>query len=138
MIQLTDKVYAVDVPAGSSAFKIIPHLVSNAVTGMDAIELVWESERITHSWIILPPGSWRFLFTTKSATEEDARKVVEPVNNPFLKGGNRYRDYTVPQSNTIADAVCNAVQSLHSLLRSEGLDPNKNNYALIEKLSRDE
>lgn len=129
MVQLTDKVYAVEVPEGSSAFKIIPHLVRNAISEMDAIKLVWECEQITHSWATLPPGTWRFLFTTKMATEDDARKVVKNY-------GGKYTDYEATEEDYRLQDIYwydNALQSLSSLLRSKGLDPDKN-YALIEKL----
>lgn len=125
MIQITDKTTAMPIPEGAERVYF---------DGRASIGFYLNGElRFIH----FPPGTWRFLFTTKTATEEEARKVMVPLNSPFLKGDKRYKDYTIPQSHTIADAVCTALESLASLLRSKGLDP-KNNYALIEKQSSDE
>lgn len=133
MTQLTDKVWAVEVPDGSGAFKIMPHFVRNAITERDAIKLVWESEQITHSWVILPPGSWRFLFTTKAATEEQAASVVQIISNGKITGRPQYRRYDRDNELPARMWTRDSRHSLETLLRSKGLDENKN-YALIEKL----
>lgn len=90
MTQLTDKHWAVQVPDDVSDFKSFVKSVKNDEADIDV-------------------GKIQFLVTTKTATEEDARKVVRNYGgkNPLL--------------------------ALRFFLRSKGLDPDKNNYALIEK-----
>lgn len=69
--------------------------------------------------VILPSGSYTFLFTTNTAINEDAGKVVERVHNGFV-------DYTFDM------AMCfTATQSLTSLIKSIGLDGDKN-YAVLK------
>lgn len=123
MTQITDKVYAVEVPDDAKDIKILkgqPEILDYDYPGKSG-------ERDTqwlNAMIDLPPGTWRFLFTTKTAKEEDARKAVKelPVGARWM---NYNGDYPVWYHT--------ARESLHSLLRSKGLD-DKNNYALIEKL----
>lgn len=81
------------------------------------------------------PTNLQFLFTTKTATEEDARKVVSKSTGGFAGHIKGYKDYEF--SGMDAAPLDTAIKSLHSLLRSKGLD-DKNNYAIIEKLSSDE
>lgn len=96
MTQLTDNIYAVEVPE-------------------DVVDFKTFVKRVMDGTVDVPTGRARFLFTTGTATEKDARKVVGLRRNYFTE----------------------VLPSLHSLLRSKGLDPNKN-YALIEKQSSDE
>lgn len=124
MTQITDKVFAAEVPDDASNFRF------------------GKSERLKYKlfysttldyfagsqFIELPPGTWRFLFTTKSATEEDARKVVRE-----LPVGARYENY----AGDYPVWYHTGKESLRSLLRSKGLDPNKN-HALIEKETTNE
>lgn len=127
MIQLTDKVYAVKVPDG-------------------AADIIIEDNRLRYFFLTfepmvdLPPGTWRLLFTTKTATEEDARKVVRSSDWHFPEKHYRYVDYKHPydreNKQRRGEGYGTALESLHSLLRSKGLDDK--NYALIEKQSSDE
>lgn len=125
MIQLTDNVFAETLPPGNYGEGLIIE-----VDGKYYLNLIDEEGVMLAGTKPLPPGSWRFLFTTKTATEEDARKVVERWED--LKD----RPYVGYEPGKLT--VCwNALQSLRSLLRSKKLDDN-NNYALIEKMSSDE
>lgn len=124
MIQLTDKVYAVEVPLNSKKHHI--SFTGKIATSIDqSIFFKHEDEDELDEWTFrdLPPGSCRFLFATKTVTEEDARKVVRelPVGARWM---NYNGDYPVWYHT--------GKESLRSLIRSKGLDPNKN-YALIEK-----
>lgn len=113
MTKLTDKTTAMPIPEGAERVYY---------DGANSIGFYLNGElRFIH----FPPGSWRFLFTTKAATEEQAHPVVENVTT-----ANElpvYRDYEFSMWTK------SAVGSLKSLLRSKGLDENKN-YAIIEKL----
>lgn len=105
MIQLTDKVWAVEMPDKVNDFKSFVECVKNDEADTDV-------------------GKFQFLFATKTAIEEEARKAVDEHK---IRGNVRYEDYTREYMWQET-----ALESLHSLLRSKGLDPNKN-YAIIEK-----
>lgn len=104
MIQLTDKVWAVEVPD-------------------DVIDFKNFIKRVKDDTVVVPAGRAHFICTNKTAIEEDARKVVRE-----LPVGARYENY----NGDYPVWYHTGRDSLHSLLRSKGLDPNKN-YALIEK-----
>lgn len=107
MTQLRDDLIAVEVPEGASNFKIEPHLVRNAIVERDEIKLVWESSQITHNWVILPPGTWKLLCTTREAQDKDTI---------CLKG----------------ESII-GLSNLPELLTSKGLDVNKNHVLLKKK-----
>lgn len=133
MIQITDKVWAVEVPDKINNPNF--YRVNN-----EAIMFNWDDidhplnphdlVRVDKFFGDLKDYKWPvFLFTTKTATEEDAHPVVENVTT--VNELPVYRDYEFSMW------MKSAVGSLRSLLRSKGLDPNKN-YALIEKQSNDD
>ena len=72
-----------------------------------------------------PSGStYTPLFTTKNATEEEARGVVDEIVLPLVHLG--FSDYNKSWN------ICNtALESLHSLLIANGLDVDKN-YLVIK------
>lgn len=121
MTQLTDKVYAESLPPGNYGDGLIIE-----VDGKYYLNLIDENGEMLAGTKPLPPGTWRFLFTTKTAKEEDARKVVTPY-------GKGWKDYIVYHAHKDIPYEF-AYDSLRSLLRSKNLNPDKNNYALIEKL----
>lgn len=82
-------------------------------------------------------GTWRFLFTTKTATEEDAASVVQIISNGKISGRPQYRRYDRDNELPARMWTRDSRHSLETLLRSKELDPNKN-YGLIEKQSSDE
>lgn len=125
MTQLTDKVYAVQVPDDANDFEVEGYKVRNAIDERDGQMLVWASLQATHNFIILSRGNWRFLFTTKQATEEQAASVVEGVDSEgrgpiYMNYENGMYVFHKPQS------------SLRSLLRSRGCSYLLN-HALIQK-----
>lgn len=136
MTKLTDKIWAVEVPQWQDAelhFQPSIEDMLNDRPGMSEL-IIWYTAKACGSPKIkmtakLPmTGSYRFLFTTKTATEEDARKVVAKLNNGV------YHDYAYSHfdpCDEYAPCYLSALESLHSLLRSKSLDP-ENNYALIE------
>ncbi len=82
-----------------------------------------ESKEFNHWKVSIPEGNYIFLFTTITASEEDAGKVVDEV-----MGGLAYANYnkiirTMTQST--------ALSSLHSLMQSLGLDVQGKNYAVL-------
>lgn len=134
MMQLTDKTMAMPLPEGAERVYY---------DGAASIGFYLNGDlRFIH----FPPGTYRFLFTTTTATEEDARKVVETIHieegpspgNDFAGGWDTgYVDYEnrgeFAGYQGDAGVFRKAIESLHSLLRSKGLD-DKNNFAIIEKL----
>lgn len=77
---------------------------------------------------ILPPGEWELLFTTLTMTEDDAKGLI-----PDLIFGRFYKDYTFQGEPIYAEPYTfdTAIESFHSLLRANGLDPVKFNYAIL-------
>jgi hypothetical protein len=83
-------------------------------------------------------GDEEIIGLSNELSEVQTSEVVEPVNNPFIKNylGNRiYPDFTKPQSDTVADAKCNAKESLQSLLEANNLNPSKY-YLIIRKVDK--
>lgn len=130
MMQLTDKYFAVEVPDWANGYRV--EIIPQAdVFWLVCYEIGDYDEPKREKEIDLPPGTYRFLFTTKTATEEDARKVVKSI--PC----GRKKIYKGVKDDGNEAWYESPLKSLHSLLRSKGLDPNKN-YAIIEKISSDE
>lgn len=119
MTQITGNIWAEGIPA--DATDIVIHNDPPKIVFSSKIQ---DPAQCGGDMISLPPGTYRFLFTTKTATEEDARKVVRE-----LPVGARYENY----NGDYPVWYHTGKESLHSLLRSKNLDP-KNNYALIEKM----
>lgn len=80
------------------------------------------------SYIKLPEGSYTFLFASLSATEEQAREVVEECMDVSDSEDAAYlfKNYGDGNYNYFT-----ALESLQSLLRSLGLDPSRN-YAFLK------
>lgn len=126
MTQLTDKVFAIPMPDGAESCEIRG---GHRYRPYPLLSFYGKGEAV-----ILPPGEFKIVvFNTKTATEEDARKVVEEDKRGFKHYWNDKG--FVPRG--FNSRYKTALESLHSLLRSKSLDP-KNNYALIEKESSDE
>lgn len=129
MTQITDKVYAIQMPKGAESCEL-----RGAHFGRPypLLSFFGEGEAVE-----LPAGEYQILvFNTKTATEEDARKVVEK-EELFINGNSQgvlYCNYHCQHD--VCEWYKYATDSLNSLLRSKGLD-DKNNFALIEKLSID-
>lgn len=118
MTQLTDKLFAIPMPEGAESCEI-----RGAHPGRPypLLSFYGEGEAVE-----LPVGEYQIVvFNTATATEEDARKVVE-------RKYEVYRDYDTDNFHFDLGFIA-ALDSLHSLLHSKNLDP-KNNYAIIEKL----
>src|SRR5688572_14440074 len=118
MVHLRDKFFAVEVP--ETAYDIIicgNRLEGNKQTG----SIMFFRD--------LLPGKYRLVCLTKQVTEEAAKQVVEWNEHPTQDEISGYENY-VP---TGIWAYPLAVRSLTSLLKSKGLDTEKN-YAIIAKL----
>lgn len=133
MTQITDKIWTMDVP--SMAFGLMVNNYGNESELMYMLSMsdISDDDNAEETLITkpLPPGTYRFLFTTKTATEEDARKVVGIGKYDAI-----YNTYIYPFYHERSDSlgVDSAVLSLNSLLDLKGLDARNNNYALIEKM----
>lgn len=130
MTELTNKLYAIPMPNGAESCEIRGERPGRQYP---LLSFYGEGEAVE-----LPVGEYQIMvFNTKTATEEDARKVVA-FEELFINGNSQgiyYCDYFVPHD--VCEWYKRATDSLHSLLRSKGLDPNKN-YAIIEKQSTNE
>jgi len=73
----------------------------------------------------LPEGKWRIHTITSDITEEQAKGLVKFVGLPF----GAYKDYT-----TTRNWHSSARRSLHSLLRSHGIDLNQKYVLLIKEI----
>lgn len=148
MTQLTDKIWTMDVPSMAFGFMVNNYATESELIYMLSMSDIADDDNAEETLITkpLPPGTWRFLFTTKTATEEDARRVVKTIHieeapSPYndFAGGWRfgYVDYEnrgeFSGYQGDAGSFGKSIDSLNSLLRSKGLD-DKKNFALIEKL----
>ena len=75
--------------------------------------------------VTVPPGTWQLLFLTRDATDSDWEKVVER--------DSKYPEWWYKDYELKSPFCYNSTQSGHSLLRSKGLNLDKN-YVLIEKI----
>lgn len=119
MTQLTDKTTAMPLPDGAERVYY---------DGVNSIGFYLNGElRFIH----LPPGNWRFLFTTEDV-KEVPNGIVECkiVEYDGKVQGTRFINYTDPNQRRW---FIEKSDSFKSLLRSKNLDL-KNNYAIIEKL----
>lgn len=141
MIQLTDKIFCVEVPDGAKNFRIDMGYLIYKVPNYK----VWVTDDILADYrklqkhlekhkgeddyktggTPLPPGSGQFLFTTKGCTEEDCETIVES----FIAGDGVavYRDYEC------AGWVKSAVGSFLTLLKSKGCDINRNHAIILKQ-----
>lgn len=133
MTQLTDNgVFAYPVPEGCHS----PYIINSANGNGQGLFFKRDGDK-SPPYVVLPPGSYEFLFCTKGATEEDARKVVGSSEWFFPEYHIRYIDYSHPHDTENKQAWDRgyrmAINSLRSLLCIKGLD-DKKNYALIRKV----
>lgn len=81
--------------------------------------------------IVIPKGDYQFLFTTLTATEEDAKKIVDDDIDLYP---DCYESYIVGEPKGTATCF-SAKASLRSLLQYVGLDTSKN-YAVLIKVKQ--
>jgi hypothetical protein len=121
MTQLTDNgVFAYPVPEGCHS----PYIINSANGNGQGLFFKRDGDK-SPPYVVLPPGSYEFLFCTKGCSEEDARRVV-------TAHGKHFRDYE-RNFYTRPLTVFTAIESLDGLLRSKGCDQTQN-YALIKRL----
>lgn len=85
----------------------------------------FETKNGTVYWyerVPLPEGKWKYHCTTSDMTEEQAKVLVTDF------GQYNYRDYTGFL------ALRTAIESLNTLLRSHGIDPNEKHVLLIKEI----
>lgn len=141
MTQLTDKIYAIEVPddllSPEFCFEQSIGRMLDGEKGDDELVIRYREKScgspIGKLTIPVPANSYRFLFTTKTATEEDAASVVQIISNGKISGRPQYRRYDRDNELPARMWTRDARHSLETLLRSKGLDPDKN-YSIIEKL----
>jgi hypothetical protein len=126
MIQITDKIWAVEVPEDATNIEICNYGENDTLEYMHHIDGI-----AAYAMDDLAPGTWRFLFNTKTATEEQAKKVVGWIE---IAGKMGYYDYLNPEPYRYIESW---EESLRSFLFDKGIDPDKNNYAIIENISNE-
>ena len=86
--------------------------------------------------IIINPGTWEIVCTSKEVTEEQAKGIVGSSDWYFPVYHIRYIDYVHPFDSKNKQAwdhgYKTAVDSLRSMLYSKGCDLN-NNYLILKK-----
>jgi hypothetical protein len=121
--QLTDKpkeIWAIEVPEGAP--------VSEAYIGEDC----YDDETVHYltfgnlDEIPLPPGSWRYICTSKDIKWKDACKIVERFTYGF-------RNYHIDSDLIVFQSP---FKSLSSLLASKGLDNSKQNLVYLENIKK--
>lgn len=122
MIRVTDNIWAEKIPDDAN-----PYILDSA-NGKEQ-GLFWKQPgNASPPWIVLPPGQWEFICTSKDATEEQAGMIVE-CTMPKVRGAKvqivSYKNYEGEFS-----SFSGALPSLQSLLKSKGLEGN---YALLKK-----
>jgi hypothetical protein len=84
----------------------------------------------------LPPGTWEIVCTSKSATEEQAKEIVDSSQWYFPEKHTRYVDYAYPYDREFkqrwSEGFGKATESLNSLLTSKGCDL-KFNWLILKK-----
>lgn len=127
MTQLKEQYYAVEVPEDATDFTV-------DMEDDESVLYYFEGDNVDSTVLLLPEGNWQFLFTTKGMTEDQASSVVAHCK------GYGYRNYecadydggSSPFDVWAAYHLKTGIESLHSLLRSQGLDTEKN-YAILKK-----
>lgn len=106
MTQLTENVFAVEVPEGATNFRIMKFSQPETFSYDYSIQ---KGNRCTTGLIAmidLPPGSWQFICTTRACTPEQAREITGEELYPSI--------------------------ALAGMCKAKGLDVGKN-YALLKK-----
>lgn len=122
MTQLTEDIWAVEVPIGATRVSI--------PNWNEVLELTFEhpvNDTDAKGSIQLPAGEWCYMFCTDGCTEDEAG-----IMGFFeIEGEIVYRDYC---AEWLSFPFSDPIDSLRSLLVSCDLDPN-NNYALLKKIA---
>lgn len=108
MTQLTDNLFAVEVPEGMEAFSVdcMPEV---DLYELNCYQLGEYDEPVKEKSIDLPPGTWQFVCTTRYATPEQAREITGEELYPSI--------------------------ALAGLCKAKGLDGRKN-YCLLKKMEQ--
>lgn len=124
MTELLPNIFAVEVPESLSQIELY-----GTMDGVDEINGIVTILRQGQSPIFktwhksIPPGSYDILFTTKEATEDQAAQIVK------REWDSEYQQWFYL---TETGLTLDYRESLNFLLRSKGLNPDKN-YLLIKK-----
>jgi len=79
--------------------------------------------------IDIPSGNWQIVSKLSDITEEQAREMVPLIKRVY---GQSYYDYTVVFKVGFG-YVGTAIQSIHSLIRSLGGNPQNNEYLILKE-----
>jgi hypothetical protein len=123
MTQLTDNVFVYPIPSMAFGIMINNYGTESELMYMLSMSDIADGDNAEETLITktLPPGSYEFLFTTDSATEEQARKVTGLQHHNFkewyinFEGRNYFTE---------------ALPSLRSLMRSKGCEGE---WAVVRK-----
>lgn len=119
MTQLTENIFTIEMPADAQ-----PYILDSA-NGKEQGLFYKQPGNSSPPWIVLPPGNYSFICASLTATEEEAANIVTKEDH-FA-----YWNYEGPFVDQVPSCRT-ALESLHSLLRSKGLNPELN-YAILLK-----
>jgi len=121
MTNLREQYWAVEVPEGTKNFRIgkSARLKRRIFYDTD-LNFFAIGQRI-----VLPPGTWSIVCTSKEVTCDHAHEIVE-------RDGEGFKDYSQGFHHDIP--FPDPVQSFETLLTSKGCDRDKN-YLIIKKMS---
>lgn len=109
MTQLTDDIYAVEVP-DEAQYHRVEHSANGEICELifykDSTDIDFPDEIDEFKIVDLPTGTWRIICTTRTATPEQAKEITGEELYPSI--------------------------ALAGLCKAKGLDPNKN-YVLLKK-----
>lgn len=119
MTHLRENYWAVEVPEGA---KDIHCEVS--MNGTPYVAYKFKDDELLNEYedIVLPPGTWQIICTSKEATYTQAAQIVEHYRGGFV---NYHTEIKAPAFQT-------PFQSLESLLASKDLTGK--NYLIIQKM----
>ena len=130
MTQLTDSMYAVEVPSMAFGLMVNNYAKESELMYMLSMEDIADDDNTEETLITkkLPPGNWQLLCTTREISEEQAKEFLEwfQVDNSI-----GWRDYF--EKEPFRYKYTNYKHSLNSLIASNNLDPEMN-YVLLKKM----
>lgn len=132
MKEILPNIFAVPCPATLAAVDLYGN--AKGISEIRAIEFKLSFSKLPKQtrWnYFLPVGNWEIICRTNISTEEQAQKILFHERHPMYDYVIGYSDYGIDAENVFLDSW---KDSLQSLLRSRGLDSNKN-YLLLKNIS---
>lgn len=130
--KLNDISIAVEVPEGSWNFQLYEELLTKCIGYLHS----FKEGKAKQSFIYIPAGNWEILGRPASITEEQAKGIIEQLDNKFQI---RYQDYYLKEKTKYTwekelkkMGFVKALSSFESLLTSKNV-PKESVIILIKK-----